>query len=336
MTVPPTPCRARSRALPRVLAAALAACAIVCPTAWPIAWPGLAGVCEAKTAISLEGPMLVLDSPNEAKLPRNFRATGDAVRKAAANGPSLDGLAELHASASGQFSEAELRFMLARLPKDTVLVDLRQESHGFVSSVAVSWYGERNRANAGKTQAEIAEDEKNRLREVEAGANVGVGILKWGEKERETAPESIVVPVKKVFSEAELAPFYGLGYRRIPAPDALGPRDEDVDAFLELARSLPRGAWAHFHDNSGLGRATTYLVMYDIWRNAQAASLEDIVKRQLLLGGTDLASEGHAGRRVQEFKDREAFFRRFYEFSKESHGDRQPSWAGFTAKHSGK
>ena len=300
------------------------------------AGPCLAQISQAKAAISLDGPMLILDSQGEAKLPRNFRATDDALKKTAPGGPSTEGLAELRASASGQFSEAELRSMLARLPKGAVLVDLRQESHGFVSSMAVSWYAERNRANAGKTLAEILDDEKARLREVAASKNVGIGILNWSEKERETAPESLVMPVKKVFAEAELAPFYGLGYRRIPAPDALAPRDEDVDAFLDLVRGLPRDAWVHFHDNSGQGRATTYLAAYDIWRNAAKASLEDIVRRQLLLGGADLAAEGHAGRRAQEFKDREAFFRRFYEFSKQCRDDCRKSWTAWQKENTGK
>jgi len=322
MTLLSSPSRSQFRALLFALTATLAAC------------PCLAAISQAKTSsISLDGPMLILDSQNEARLPRNFRSSGDAVKKTPANTPSLEGLAELHASASSQFSEAELRGMLEKLPKGTIIVDLRQESHGFISSVAVSWYGERNRANAGKTLSEIAEDEKTRLREVEASKNVGIGILKLGEKERETSPESLVIPVKKAFAESELAPFYGLGYRRIPAPDTPSPRDEDVDAFIELARGLPRDAWVHFHDNTGLGRATTYLVMYDIWRNASKASLEDIVRRQLLLGGTDLAGDGHAGRRAGEFKDRDAFFRRFYEFAKESQGDPQASWSGFASKH---
>jgi hypothetical protein len=324
MTSLSSPSRSRFRALSRTLLFVLAAS--LC----------LAEISPAKTSISLDGPMLILDSQNEAKLPRNFRTTDDAVKKTSQNGPSIEGLAELHASASGQFSEAELRGMLARLPKGAVIVDLRQESHGFISSVAVSWYAERNRANAGKTFSEIVEDEKSRLREVEASKNVGIGILNWGEKERETSPESLVIPVKKVFAEAELAPFYGLGYRRIPAPDTLNPRDEDVDAFLELVRGLARDAWLHFHDNSGQGRATTYLVAYDIWRNAARVSLEDIIKRQLLLGGADLASDGHAGRRAQEFKDREAFFRRFYQFAKECQDGCRKSWTAWQKENAGK
>jgi len=321
MTLSSSLFRTASRALCLALPCVLSAC--LC----------LAGTALAKTTVSLDGPICILDSQNEAKLPRNFRATGDAPRKTSPSAPAAEGLAELHASASGQFSESELREMLARLPKGALIVDLRQESHGFISSIAVSWYAERNRANAGKTLAEIVEDEKNRLREVEENKNAGIVLLGFGEKEHEGPPESIVVPVKKVFAESELAPFYGLGYKRIPAPDTLAPRDEDVDAFLEMARSLPRETWVHFHCNTGRGRTTTYLVLYDIWRNAAKASLEDIVKRQLLLGGADLASEGRAGRRDQDFKDREAFFRRFYEFARENQNNSQAAWTGWAKDH---
>jgi hypothetical protein len=294
-------------------------------------WPSLAGVCQAKSSISLDGPILILDSQGLAKLPRGFRSSAETSKKAPQG--STEGLATLCASASGQFSEGELRELLTRLPSGAAMVDLRQESHGFVSSIAVSWYGDRNLANAGKTAAEIAEDEKARLGELGENKNIGIVLLGKGEKDREGPPEGIVVPVKKVFAESELAPFYGLQYFRIPVPDKLLPRDEDVDAFLDLVSRLPAGGWVHFHDNNGRGRATTFLVMYDIYRNAQKSALDDIVKRQTQLGGAELAGETQAGRRAQEYKGRDSFFHRFYEYAKQRHGSPQTTWSQWAAQH---
>ena len=56
----------------------------------------------------------------------------------------------LKAIASGQFSEAQLIELKAQLKAPIIIVDLRQESHGFVNGYPVSWYGPKNQANMRK------------------------------------------------------------------------------------------------------------------------------------------------------------------------------------------
>ena len=66
------------------------------------------------------------------------------------------------------------------------------------------------------------------------------------------------------------------------------PRDSEVDEFVRFALGLAPGTWLHFHCRGGDGRTTTFFVMHDIMHNAPEVSVEDILKRQHLLGGSEL------------------------------------------------
>jgi hypothetical protein len=76
----------------------------------------------------------------------------------------------------------------------------------------------------------------------------------------------------------------GASYVRISVTDHARPLDDEVDRFILAVRALPENAWAHFHCEAGRGRTTTFMVLYDILRNANRVSLEDIVRRQKILG----------------------------------------------------
>lgn len=43
----------------------------------------------------------------------------------------------------------------------------------------------------------------------------------------------------------------------------------------------------HFHCKAGIGRTTTFMIMYDIIKNYQHISLNDIIKRQVVLSKMD-------------------------------------------------
>jgi hypothetical protein len=68
---------------------------------------------------------LILNAPDKAGTPRNYRA-----------------IKELAASGSGQFSAKQFDAVRERAGgRPLVVLDLRQESHGFVGGNAVSWFG---------------------------------------------------------------------------------------------------------------------------------------------------------------------------------------------------
>lgn len=66
-----------------------------------------------------------------------------------------------------KFTPAQLKYVAAKLREKTsgpiYDVDLRQESHGYLDGIPVSWYGERDWANLGKSRHEALSDERHRL-----------------------------------------------------------------------------------------------------------------------------------------------------------------------------
>ncbi len=66
------------------------------------------------------------------------------------------GLETLSISGSAQFSREGLRQLQEKLAgKKLLVVDLRQESHGFLNGWPVSWYADHDWANLGKTLKEV-------------------------------------------------------------------------------------------------------------------------------------------------------------------------------------
>ena len=112
-----------------------------------------------------------------AELPHNFRTAASPfqTRKDAAKfgvdpnyTPSREGLDALPLSGSAEFSAPAFHALLNNLHARTggtiCIVDLRQESHGFMNGNAVSWYGKHDWGNIGRTQHEALHDESARIR----------------------------------------------------------------------------------------------------------------------------------------------------------------------------
>jgi hypothetical protein len=256
-------------------------------------------------------PLLIVNMWNEEVLPRKFRTSLDALKQETGLNPSLIGLKELHASGSAQFSENGLSALLKKIPnKNVTVVDLRQESHGFINGIAVSWYVERDWLNKGKTLSAVIEDENNRLKQV---AEYPISILYASRK------FPVPVWVRNTNTEEELVSDRSLGYIRIPVTDHLRPTDENVDQFIDFVKSFPKDSlWLHIHCAAGEGRSSTFLVMYDMMRNAQQVKIEDIFLRQYLLGSINFLNETTQDWRKKYVEERKAFLRQFYDYCKQN------------------
>lgn len=268
-------------------------------------------------------PLLIVNMWNEPQLPKNFRMSTDALRQDSSYQPSLEGLKSLKASGSAQFSQKSLQEILQRIPSDLVtIVDLRQESHGFVNGIAVSWYTERDWVNKGKTPEEVIEDENQRLQKI---LQSYIAIV--------YASKKFPVPlwVREVKTEEELTTFHGLGYIRIPVTDHLRPSNQDVDTFVNFIKAIPKNAlWLHFHCAAGEGRTTTFLVMYDMMRNATHVQSEDIYQRQYLLGGLNFLNEKANDWKKPYADERKDFLDQFYLYCQQN-PQFQKSWTNWLA-----
>jgi hypothetical protein len=310
-----------------------------------------AGDAAANPLLSREDPAKYagfiwrIDSKDKDKLPRNFRTANSAYRtdadpKKAGEGfeanPSRKGLATLYASGSAEFSAKEFDKMVPVLKEQAkgpiYIVDLRQESHGLINGTAVSWYGERDWGNLGKSKRAALRDEKSRLESVRGK---DVTMAKLGKDKKPVNP--VTVKAESVMTEEQLVKSRGLRYFRIAATDHVWPSAENIDAFIRFTRKLPKDAWLHFHCQAGQGRTTAYMAMYDMMKNPDL-SLGTILSRQYLIGNNYVAYRVAAPKdgdwKAAYYNQKADMVAKFYQYVQEQHADGfRMSWSKWLSQH---
>jgi hypothetical protein len=274
-------------------------------------------------------PLVVWDvaTGDRVGLPRNFRTTDDSIKVKDAQGPNTLGLDRLHASGSGEFTEVNLKEMLKRVRGPVTVFDLRQEDHVFVNGEPISWYATNNWANVGKSNEAIAASEAARVAALKPGTVLSLSDAKTKKGGELTAPKENVTVVR-IGTERDIVTVSGASYARITVSDHARPLDIEVDRFVLSVRSLPVDAWAHFHCRAGKGRTTTFLALYDMLRNADKVSLDDIVQRQsLLVGDYNLLAVDADGGKAGVGEDRAAFVRSFYDYARSNPNGRPQLWS---------
>lgn len=267
-----------------------------------------------KSADTNEGVKLTIDSKNKEGLPKHFRKTNSKITAEGDKAPSLEGLDTLNVSGSAQFCADGLKAIKDSIAYNNTIIDidLRQESHGFINGMAVSWANKSNNANKGLTKEQVIEEENNKLKSIEIGKPV-------------VFSDSFTEIAREVMNENDLVKKNEIGYLRIPITDREKPSNDMVDYFVEFVRVLPENTWLHFHCKHGVGRTTTFMVMYDSIKNAKKVSLEDIMSRQVLIGGKELL-EGTSSIEVNSVK-RSKFIIEFYRYCKENKDDFKTPWS---------
>lgn len=269
---------------------------------------------------SQDSTYLIFDEPCNDSVPRNFRKMTDTFHRTSDSLPDLSGLAALNASGSAEFCYENLPAIVKTIGFDKItIVDLRQESHGFVNGLPVSWYGKYDWGNVGLTRKEVEANEKHRLDSLLGTKNIEATHILKKDKATNQITESEQVPLeaKTVQTEEELTKEFKVNYFRITATDHREPTLGDVDRFIAFVRDLDKNTWLHFHCHAGDGRTTTFLAMYDMMRNSKNVSLSKILQRQYLLGGINLAKDDDFPEFDKQYAiGRTKFLADFYDYCK--------------------
>ncbi|MBI5448069.1 MAG: hypothetical protein HY939_05010 [Gammaproteobacteria bacterium] len=274
-------------------------------------------------------PVLVLDAADTHTLPIRFRSSTQPLP---ANTPvSSAGLNKLQALASGQFSVTQLSDVISQIhPPTLMIIDLRQEDHGFLNGNAISWYGINNQANINKTSQQVEQSQFQHLYALQNQAQVIVEqIVDKTPDGRIANATPLTLSPQNVFAEADLARAYNFGYTRIYVTDRQKPSDDQVEKFINTIQILPPQTWVYLHCRSGKGRATTFMSMLDMMKNAKTVSFADILARQALLSGVDLSKlPPSTDPNYSAQADRLQFLQNFYAFC--SQGNIKTGWVKWT------
>lgn len=281
---------------------------------------------SGSTTLVLDAPMMSANS-----LPKNFRSM---------NGVNMKDLKGKLASGSAQYSPTQLDNMIKQHvgKYHLTVVDLRQESHGFLrvepvlydeSEIAVSWFIERDWINVAKGLVSIKADEIRRLTGVAKSQDLEVYVIDTKtpiEAGICTATSHSVFPTGTYDTEQTLLQERNIRYLRLPTTDRCRPRDSEVDQFIAFEKTVEEDTWVHFHCRAGDGRTTTFMAMHDIFHNtpedpnAPGDSLDFILGRQEGLGGIDLRQLNKSNDSFEHPFERERleFMKNFYDYVRQA------------------
>ncbi|WP_342381688.1 protein tyrosine phosphatase [Myxococcus stipitatus] len=274
-------------------------------------------------------PLVLDDDGTEA---RRFRST---TLLPDMSGLETRGLEELRCSGGAQLSVAGYQDVVRRLavvPREWLhVVDLRQESHGFLNGAAVSWYAESNWGAAGLSDEEAQSLEHQRLLLLSRSPRARVRDVA-GVKGR-APPSSTDWECHTVMDEARAFDLPPGRYARFPVTDHTRPRDTTVDSFIQWVRGLDERAHLHLHCRGGKGRTATFMCLLDMLHNARHLPLDALLDRQARLGGYDVRKAADpASPKAPFIAERRAFLARFHEYARENPKGGPLGWGEWLAR----
>lgn len=222
----------------------------------------------------------------EAFLSGNFRTTQDTIWST--QSVNLTGLRELKASGGNSVRFPDLKRRLWHVKENIMIVDGISEFHGYVKGLPTTFFAYQNPAPHWKYD----------IRRLLITGTTDI------------RPDLIV-------SEASEVKKQGFLYVHVKVGSKFMASDTIIDEIVKVFESLPENVWVHFHCHYGKGRTSMMLVMYDIMKNAPHVSLQDIVRRQYLLGSEDLLNTDiwrKGSYTKEQLEERKEFITKFYTF----------------------
>ena len=281
---------------------------------------GLMIFCSAVLAAEpAEGiQFLKYDRPaNMSVMPDNFRTAKSEYKKSETGVyPTRQGLDELHMSGSSYFSKNEFKELLTKIPKENLIIlDLRNESHGYINDDGVSWYSRYKTYNKGLDAKTVDQRETALLNDAKRSGTVNIAT----QAKDKSIASLTAVRVDSVMTEQQFVESMGVKYYRIPIMDYSAPTRANIDQFIAFYKALPKDAWIHVHCEAGIGRTTIMLQMIDMIHNASKLSYDDIMSREVLLGGQDVRLSAQTTSdpyKKTNYPKRAEFTKRFYDYAK--------------------
>lgn len=254
------------------------------------------------TATQTREPKIFFDrAATRAGLMRYFRTTDENLRFSfGPRNPSTRGLKDLHASASEQPTETELRGLNSLIDAPRILlIDLRAEPHAFVHGwmhlrtddyddeigvlgEPISWQA-LDETTAHDTYPALFGGQTITVFKHRAPADHAASTP----TENDLSPQADSISIDAINTEAELADNNHFDYIRLPIADKTVPDEQQVARFFDIIKQLPANTHIHFHEADGRERTTLFMILYDIFVNGDIVSIDDIIKRQFALGGVD-------------------------------------------------
>ena len=238
-------------------------------------------------------------------------------------------LEEERMSGSAQFSEAQFLDLAGKLKErsdEVWIIDCRLESHGLINGIAVSWCGEKNALNLGKTADEVEKEE-----EAFSGL-IGTSVMEYT-SEDDHPQEGREVVVERWQTERSLVENEGFHYLRLASPDHTWPEPEAVDAFIDFAKNLKQDAWLHFHCQAGSGRTGAFMTIYEMLQKPDA-SVEEILQHQADTGSGNLVDRAEPEKSYEQ-KNRCVLAREVFNYITENRGsDFKQKWSEWFRDHS--
>lgn len=272
---------------------------------------------------SSENPCIVQDTKTAFSSVRLLR---DVSMIGVTYGGDIYGINKLFVSASEEPSGQgwnEISDYIATInqakDKQVLVLDLRQESHGYINGIPITLTNWLNWINLGKTNEQSSQHQDSWLLQLKEKNRVS-GVLTTAQFKDKDFSNGTEIVVDSVESEEELVSRLGFQYKRLFITDHQAPHDVEVDEFLKIIHQLPKNTWLHVHCRGGKGRTTTILVMYDMIKNADKVSFDEIIARHASIQPFYNLSEISRTDPVLSpyYEQRIIFLKYFYEYAKQS------------------
>lgn len=250
----------------------------------------------------------------------NFRSTQDPfpakrLQENCCRVANMEGLADLNAYGSGVVYYKKFKEYFKEMPKKIYVINLLNDDIYYYKDHCLRWYG------LGYMDSNLGE-----ILFTASPMKVGYKAMV-----RFIFGSPPVHDLAQLKTERQIIEDLG-GHYFVPLKDHRGWLNNQnfIDGLLRFFESIPEDSLVYIHCTHGKGRTTTFLVLYDIFRNGKKVPLKEITNRHYCLGrenvvDTQLWANGTWTQK--SLNARKHLVERFYDYMTDQQGYGHQSWA---------